>query len=143
MGLLFQWKSFLLKMFYFNQNFETRSRLHIKLYIMGHPCNMYTIISMYIEILFYSRATHICWIENNTDGHLLKVLICFFHFLGLTLPKIDLGFEIQKTTVGIRISILEIPCVPNFTQNGQHWHFLPKFAQKGMKSWEFRKLMSE
>ena len=47
-----QSKSFLSKKFYFNQNFETRSRLHINFYIMGHPFNMYTIISMYTEILF-------------------------------------------------------------------------------------------
>ena len=39
-----------------------------------------------------------------------------FHFLGLTLPKMDLGLEIQKTNVGIRISILEIPCVPIFSK---------------------------
>ena len=31
----------------------------------------------------------------------------------------DLGLEIQKTNVGIRIIILEIPCVPIFSQNGQ------------------------
>ena len=42
---------------------------------------MYTIISMYTEILSYSRATHICWMENNTDGHLLKVLVCLFLYL--------------------------------------------------------------
>ena len=33
--------------------------------------------------------------------------------------KMDLGLEIQKTNVRIRISILEIPCVPTFSQNGQ------------------------
>ena len=32
-------------------------------------------------------------------------------------PKIDLGLEIQKTYVGIRISIIEISCVPIFRQN--------------------------
>ena len=31
---------------------------------------MYAIISMYTEILF-SVDTHICWMENNPDGHLL------------------------------------------------------------------------
>ena len=36
-----------------------------------------------------------------------------------TYPKMDLGFEIQKTNIGIRISILEIPCVPVFGQNEQ------------------------
>ena len=38
---------------------------------MGRPFNMYTVISMYTEILSYNRATDICWIENNPDGHLL------------------------------------------------------------------------
>ena len=42
-----------------------RSRLHINHYIMCRLFNMYTIISMYTEILFYSRPTHICWMENN------------------------------------------------------------------------------
>ena len=51
MGLVLQSNSFLSKIFYFNQNFETRSRLHKDFYIMGHPFNMYTIISMYTEIL--------------------------------------------------------------------------------------------
>ena len=31
-------------------------------------------------------------------------------------PKRKLGFQIQKTNVGIRIRILEIPCVPIFRQ---------------------------
>ena len=43
-------------------------KLHINLYIMGCPFSMYTIISMYTEILSYSRATNICWMENNPDG---------------------------------------------------------------------------
>ena len=34
-------------------------------------------------------------------------------------PKMDLGLTIQKTIVGIRISILDIPCVPIFSQNEQ------------------------
>ena len=29
---------------------------------------MCTNINMYTEILFYSRATDICWMENNTGG---------------------------------------------------------------------------
>ena len=42
---------------------------------------MYKIISMYTEILFYSRVTHICWMENNPDGHLLKILAWLFLYL--------------------------------------------------------------
>ena len=48
---------------------------------MGRPFNMHIIISMYTEILFYSRATHICWMENNPDDHLFKVLVCLFFYL--------------------------------------------------------------
>ena len=32
-------------------------------------------------------------------------------------PKIDLGLEIEKTIVRIRISILKILCVPIFSKN--------------------------
>ena len=48
---------------------------------MGCPFSMYTIINICTEILSYSRATHIYWMENNTDGHLLKVLPCLFLYL--------------------------------------------------------------
>ena len=41
----------------------------------------------------------------------------------------DLGLQIQKTNVGVRISILQIPCVPIFTQNEQLRIFWPKFTQ--------------
>ena len=50
-----------------------------------------------------------------------------FDFSG---PKRKLGFEIQETNAGIRISILETPCVATFRQNGQLWIFGPRFAQK-------------
>ena len=45
-------------------------------------------------------------------------------------PKMDLGLAIQKTIVGIRIIILDIPCVPIFSQDEQLWIFRPKFVQK-------------
>ena len=52
---------------------------------MSYPFNMCTIISMYTEIFFYSRATRICWMENNLleqhDDHLLKFLVCLFFYL--------------------------------------------------------------
>ena len=63
-------------------------------------------------------------------------------FLVQICPKRKLGFEIQKTNVGIRISILEIPCVPIFRQNGQLWIFGPKFAQKWILGSEFQKSKS-
>ena len=34
-------------------------------------------------------------------------------------PNMDLGLAIQNNIVGIRISILDIPCVPIFSQNEQ------------------------
>ena len=43
---------------------------------MGRPFSMYTIINMYTEILSSSRETHIYWMENNTDDHLLEVPVC-------------------------------------------------------------------
>ena len=60
-------------------------------------------------------------------------------FLVQICPKRKLGFEIQKSNVGIRIIILEIPCVPIFRQNGQLWIFEPKFAQKWIWGAEFQK----
>ena len=63
-------------------------------------------------------------------------------FLAQICPKRKLGFEIQKTNVGIRISILEIPCVPIFRQNGQLWIFGPKFAQKWILGSKFEKSKS-
>ena len=34
-------------------------------------------------------------------------------------PKMDLGLEIQKTNVGIRISIVKMACMPISRKNGQ------------------------
>ena len=45
---------------------------------MGRPFNRYTIISMHIEILADIRETHVYWMRDNPDGHLLKVLVCLF-----------------------------------------------------------------
>ena len=63
-------------------------------------------------------------------------------FLVQICPKRKLGFEIQKTNVGIRISILQIPCVPIFRQNGQLWIFGSKFAQKWILGSKFQKSKS-
>ena len=51
-------------------------------------------------------------------------------FLAQIRPRGNLELEIQKTNVGIRISILEIPCVPIFRKNKQLWLFELKFSQK-------------
>ena len=58
-------------------------------------------------------------------------------------PEIDLGLEIKKINVGIRINILEIPCVPILRQNGQTWLLQPKFAQKRILGSGFQKSKSK
>ena len=58
-------------------------------------------------------------------------------------PKVDLGLAIQKTIVGRRISILDISCVPIFSQNEQLSIFRPKFVQKRIQGSKLRKIMSE
>ena len=40
-------------------------------------------------------------------------------FSAQTFPKMDLELAIQRNIVGIRISILDITCVPIFSQNEQ------------------------
>ena len=81
MRLLLQSKSFLSKKFCFNQNFQTRSRLHINLYILGRPFNMHVYWDLILEWSDSHLLTHICWIENNPDGYLLKLLVCLFLYL--------------------------------------------------------------
>ena len=44
-------------------------------------------------------------------------------FLANFAKKWILGWKFRKTNVWIRISILDIPCVPIFWQNRQHWNF--------------------
>ena len=63
-------------------------------------------------------------------------------FLAQICPKRKLGFEIQETNVGIRISILEIPCIPFLRQNGQLWVFGSKFAHKWTLGLKFQKSKS-
>ena len=61
-------------------------------------------------------------------------------FLDQTCPKSKLRFEIQETNVGIRISILEIPCVPILRQSRQLLVFGPKFAKNGFWGQNFKNL---
>ena len=63
-------------------------------------------------------------------------------FLTQICLKSNLDLEIQKNNVGIRISNLEIPCVPVFRQNKQLWLYGPKFTQKWILGWQFQKSMS-
>ena len=61
-------------------------------------------------------------------------------FLAQICPKRKLGFEIQKTDVEIRVSMLEIPCLPIFRQNEHLWLFGLKFAQKCVLGQNFKNL---
>ena len=63
-------------------------------------------------------------------------------FLAQICPRTNLELKIQKTNVGIGISILETPCVPIFRKNRQLWLFEPKFAQKWIFGLEFEKSKS-
>ena len=54
----------------------------------------------------------------------------------------NLGLEIQKTNVGIKISTLEMQCVLIFRQNVHFLLFLPKFVQKSILVLEFQKFKS-
>ena len=50
----------------------------------------------------------------------------------------NLGLEIQKTNVGIRMIILEILYVPVFRRNEQRSLFWSKYAQKWILGSEFQ-----
>ena len=50
-GIIVAIRIFLIKKVSLQPNFETRSRLHINLYIMGRPSSMYIIISMYTDLI--------------------------------------------------------------------------------------------
>ena len=61
-------------------------------------------------------------------------------FLAQICPKRKLQFEIQKTNVGIRITILEIPYVPIFRQNGHFWILGPNLPKNGFWDRNFTNL---
>ena len=51
-------------------------------------------------------------------------------FLAQICPKMDLRSEIQKTSVGIRISIVKMPCVPMFRKKGTILTFSTQICSK-------------
>ena len=61
-------------------------------------------------------------------------------FLARICPKSSLGFEIQKTNVGRRISIFEIPCVPIFRQSKQIRRFGLNFTKNEFWGQSFKNL---
>ena len=63
-------------------------------------------------------------------------------FLAHIWPEMDLVLQIQKTNIGIRISILQIPCVPIFRQNGRLEFFGPNLPKYWILGSEFPKFKS-
>ena len=55
-------------------------------------------------------------------------------FLAHICPHMDLGFKIQKTNCGTRISIVEIPWVPMFRENGKLWLFLAQIRSSCVRN---------
>ena len=45
----------------------------------------------------------------------------------------DLGLKIEKANVGIRISILKIPCVPILTKMDNFYFFDPNMPKNGFR----------
>ena len=54
-------------------------------------------------------------------------------FLAQFCPKMDLGLKIEKANVGIRISILKIPCVPILTKMDNFYFFDPNMPKNGFR----------
>ena len=63
-----------------------------------------------------------------------------FDFFGPNLSKVNLKLEIHRTSVAMRISILEIPCVPIFRQNRQIDFLSPNLPKNGFWSKNFKNL---
>ena len=63
-------------------------------------------------------------------------------FLAQIYPNINFRVWNSETDVRIRISILEILCVPIFRQKGELWFFGPKFAKKWILGSEYQKSKS-
>ena len=78
-GIMVAITIFLIKKVSLQPNFETRSRLHTDLYIMGRPFSIYIIISMHTEILFCNKATHICENCPKVIGKTRNLIFCFHY----------------------------------------------------------------
>ena len=76
--------------------------------------------------------------KQSGENKIINIII--LTFLVQICAKKDLGLEIQKSNVGIRMIILQILCVPIFRQNGQLSLFWAKFAQKCILGKNFKNL---
>ena len=63
-----------------------------------------------------------------------------FHFLGLNIPKMDLGLEVEKTNVGTRISILNISVCQFSVKMGNFDFFGPNLPKNEFWSRNFKNL---
>ena len=96
--------------------------------------------------IFSSKLRRKCWNKNEHPWDIMcakfELRRTIWTFVAQICPKRKLGFETQKANVGIKISTLEIPCVPIFRKNEQLWIFGPKFAQKWILGSKFQKSQS-
>ena len=92
------------------------------------------------------NSENCCWNKNQhrwyTTCANFQLKWTTLNFLAQICWKMDLGLEIQKTNVRIRISIVKIPSVPIFRKNGQLWLFWPKLTQKWILGLEYQKSKS-
>ena len=58
-------------------------------------------------------------------------------------PKMDLGLEIQKTNIRIRINILEVPSVSILRQNSNFDFFIRNLPKNGFYGWNFKNLTTD
>ena len=61
-------------------------------------------------------------------------------FLAQICPKMDIGLEIQKNNVGIRISIVKMPCVPIFRKTNNFDLFDQNLLKYGFWGQNFKNL---
>ena len=134
MGLLLQSKSFLSKKFCFNQNFQTRSRLHINFYIRGHPFNMYTSV----PISKQNEQIWLCWpkcaqkwiFSSKLRITILEIKTDNFDVWGPNLLKKEITIWNSESYCWNKNQHLWDTMCTNFQTNKQLWIFGPKFAQK-------------
>ena len=111
---------------------------------------VYTWVYVYLTQIFRKKGLRFGISENwcRNKNQYLRDNLCAsvqpkqstFTFLAQIYPKMELGLEIQKTNIEIRINFLKIACLPIFKQDGQLWLFRSKFSQNEFWSRNFNNL---
>ena len=123
--------------YYFLESLQKGIKNTRNLFFCFHYWLYWNFVSTYKPPLLSCTVTDL--ISDETNQHPQDTLCNYigqnrqFHFLGPALPKNGFRFwNSKKKNVEIRISILEILCVPIFRPTQQLWLFWPKFAKKGI-----------